>query len=342
MSELFNRLRKVEQEKKAESPIVDPASAASSDIPLNPATDGFPIEGEIVRQREESRKRFKVGAITGGVIFLVAILSIGIIRGKSEINSKPSDSEINPPKLQGKIPEPTNTLVQSKAEPSVPSESKEPQDMVKTEEKGTDIAKSPGKKAKSAEVKTVEVAAPDAGVVENSKLNTKENDKPKPLVQRKPLIQLGNKIQAVGEKPQIDEKPQVKEQVPSPKAEPDMDANNTNFFEQGVNFYKGDNTAAAVESIKKGLRQNPQSAVGYNNLGVAYFRRGDLNESLSQFNMAVQLNPLYAEAHYNLAVTLEQLGRNQTALYHYLKFIELAPPQLKQLQENVKAHVDIY
>ena len=56
--------------------------------------------------------------------------------------------------------------------------------------------------------------------------------------------------------------------------------------------------------------------------------------------MAVKLNPYYVEARYNLAVVLEKMGRSSQALTHYLKFIELASREHKQLVERVKEHIE--
>src|SRR5208283_5312616 len=50
------------------------------------------------------------------------------------------------------------------------------------------------------------------------------------------------------------------------------------------------------------LPKNPDSWMAHNNLGVAFFQRGKLDDALAQFQKALEINPNYAEAHTNLGI----------------------------------------
>jgi tetratricopeptide (TPR) repeat protein len=127
---------------------------------------------------------------------------------------------------------------------------------------------------------------------------------------------------------------------PEPAAEPVVLPGE--LFEQGLQLYKDNQYPEAAAIYAQGLQQDPQQAVGYNNLGVVYYKQGKLQKSLAQLKLAVELNPRYAEAHYNLAVVLERFKQDKQALTHYLKFLKFAAPQQQALQEKVQAHVRYY
>lgn len=71
-------------------------------------------------------------------------------------------------------------------------------------------------------------------------------------------------------------------------------------------------------------------------LGVAYKIKGMLNEAETEFQKALAINPHYGTAHYNLAQVYEQMGLKQEASEHYRKFIETAPPEMKELSDKVR------
>lgn len=64
----------------------------------------------------------------------------------------------------------------------------------------------------------------------------------------------------------------------------------------------------ALAELQQVLTQAPERADAYNSLGYLYSRRGQLQEARAAFEHAVALQPLYAPAHVNLALTLLHLG----------------------------------
>ena len=47
--------------------------------------------------------------------------------------------------------------------------------------------------------------------------------------------------------------------------------------------------------------------------GLAYYRAGELDASLSEYQEAIRLNPDFPEAHHNLALVFSSLGRFEEA-----------------------------
>jgi len=73
------------------------------------------------------------------------------------------------------------------------------------------------------------------------------------------------------------------------------------------------------------LAKNPNSWVGHNNLGLAFFRKGQTDEAAVQFQKALEINPNYAEARNNIGSSLFQKGHLEEAIAQYQKALEINP-----------------
>jgi tetratricopeptide (TPR) repeat protein len=65
------------------------------------------------------------------------------------------------------------------------------------------------------------------------------------------------------------------------------------------------------------ILKNRDSWMAYNNLGLFYYRQGDLGRALPLFQKSVQIKPDNAEAHYNLALVLRGIGMEADAASHF-------------------------
>jgi protein O-GlcNAc transferase len=61
------------------------------------------------------------------------------------------------------------------------------------------------------------------------------------------------------------------------------------------------------------------------NQGNAHLGNGQLDDAAECFRQAIALNPLYAEAHYNLGITLKELGQFNEAMGYYRRALEIKP-----------------
>ena len=68
-----------------------------------------------------------------------------------------------------------------------------------------------------------------------------------------------------------------------------------------------------------------------NNEGVGHYKEGHWKTSLKHFEEAVTAGPKLAEAHYNMALTLDKLGDHGGATTHFGEALKLAPdnPKIK-------------
>jgi Tfp pilus assembly protein PilF len=69
----------------------------------------------------------------------------------------------------------------------------------------------------------------------------------------------------------------------------------------------------------------PHAVTAAVDTGNALFETGQWEQARAQYEIALAADPTTAEAHYDLALVLDRLGRNNEALAHYRKAADLAP-----------------
>ena len=81
----------------------------------------------------------------------------------------------------------------------------------------------------------------------------------------------------------------------------------------------------AFADLEHGLREFPQSAGLHLAFANALALRGDYRAAAFQYRLVVQAEPHNAKALYNLAVTLQKLGKTPAALATYQQALRWAP-----------------
>jgi Flp pilus assembly protein TadD len=69
--------------------------------------------------------------------------------------------------------------------------------------------------------------------------------------------------------------------------------------------------------------------IAHDNYGNALLDQGHVDESIPEFQLALQAKPDHAEAHYNLANALVRKGRTDEAIFHYQQALQLKPDDPK-------------
>jgi tetratricopeptide (TPR) repeat protein len=96
---------------------------------------------------------------------------------------------------------------------------------------------------------------------------------------------------------------------------------------------QGGKAADAVQAFQFCSQVKPDLKECWFNLGIAHGRQRDHAKEASAYLEAIKLDPAYGRAHFNLAVTYEDLGRQLDALKHYDQAIK-AEPQALDAQLN--------
>jgi tetratricopeptide (TPR) repeat protein len=89
---------------------------------------------------------------------------------------------------------------------------------------------------------------------------------------------------------------------------------------------------------------SPASSAGrmINDEGVGHYQQGHWDVSEGYFHKAIKADPNLAEAHYNLGLTLDKIGKHEEATTEFKKAAELAPtnPAIKD-SAILKKHISM-
>jgi protein O-mannosyl-transferase len=107
----------------------------------------------------------------------------------------------------------------------------------------------------------------------------------------------------------------------------------------GGAFYKKGQTDEAIRQYQEALRLNPGFAQAHNNLGAALEKKGHTDEAIRQYQEALRLKADYAEAHNNLGIVFFQQSRTDEAIPQFKEAIGLKP-DLAEAHYNLGAALD--
>ena len=107
----------------------------------------------------------------------------------------------------------------------------------------------------------------------------------------------------------------------------------------GLIRLRQDKTDEALDALSRSAKGNPQNALTQNSLGVALSQKGMREPAETAFRRALQLQPDYPDAHYNLAVEyiLQQPPSYKLAQWHYQKATSNGHPQNAELEKRLDA-----
>jgi tetratricopeptide (TPR) repeat protein len=97
----------------------------------------------------------------------------------------------------------------------------------------------------------------------------------------------------------------------------------------GVNAYQIGNLEEAITHFRQALDINPNYAEVHNDLGAALKKQGKLKEACVHYQQAINYQPDAAIAHYNMGVALQQLGSLREAVTYYQQAINIDPDFIK-------------
>ena len=99
----------------------------------------------------------------------------------------------------------------------------------------------------------------------------------------------------------------------------------TDWFQKGYNAFLNDDYDKAIKYNQKAIEINPDFAIAYNNMGIAYARKENYNKAIEYFKKAIEINPDDAEAYYNMGLIYADKGNYDKAIEYYKKAIEINP-----------------
>ena len=81
--------------------------------------------------------------------------------------------------------------------------------------------------------------------------------------------------------------------------------------------------AEAERYYREAIEADPSYPLAQFNLGNLYDEQGRLPEAREHYRSALKLNPQYADAHFNLALLSERMYDNLKAVHHWKCYLKL-------------------
>jgi tetratricopeptide (TPR) repeat protein len=111
-------------------------------------------------------------------------------------------------------------------------------------------------------------------------------------------------------------------------------------FQLAELLYRQGEVAAARERYFSSIEVDPDFVEARVNLGCVLAETGQLALAVAAFTGALHRHSEYADAHYHMARTLDELDRADEASEHWNRFLELAPesPWAEEARHRLQAH----
>ena len=93
----------------------------------------------------------------------------------------------------------------------------------------------------------------------------------------------------------------------------------------GIAYFRKGDVNKAKQYYDKALEINPAYVYTHNEIGKLYMSIGREDDAVLQFKQAISGYPEYDEAHYNLGVVYLKQGNNLLACHQFNKVVELVP-----------------
>ena len=113
-------------------------------------------------------------------------------------------------------------------------------------------------------------------------------------------------------------KPKTEPKTPSPRSSLAED-----YMKRGLSASRSGNYQDAINLYTTLLALEPINFMAHNNIGVAYYKKGDAAKATESLRKAIEINPNYADAHFNLGVVMQEQGQSTSAQVEFQKACDL-------------------
>jgi tetratricopeptide (TPR) repeat protein len=93
----------------------------------------------------------------------------------------------------------------------------------------------------------------------------------------------------------------------------------------GTLHFNARNWKDAERYYRQALEADPDYALAHFDLANLYDERGDRDQALEHYQAALRVSPHYADAHYNLALLYQSANQPMKAVRHWTEYLKLDP-----------------
>jgi len=114
------------------------------------------------------------------------------------------------------------------------------------------------------------------------------------------------------------------------------------FVRAGNEFFKAGETESAIEEYENALGLNPNNATAHMQLGFLYYNaKGLYEEGFAHYVRAVQLDPDNPRTHYNIGMAFLHQNRFDRAIYHLTEALKRMPRTIDKQYDLGQLHLSL-
>jgi len=106
---------------------------------------------------------------------------------------------------------------------------------------------------------------------------------------------------------------------------PNLLETSIDYFNRGKAYADKSQYDRAISDFNEAIEIDPMYAEAYNNRAIAYIAKGQFDQAFSDFNKAIEINPQYAEAYLYRGGLYDHKGEYDRAISDFNKAIEINP-----------------
>jgi tetratricopeptide (TPR) repeat protein len=93
----------------------------------------------------------------------------------------------------------------------------------------------------------------------------------------------------------------------------------------GIALFQKGNVDEAIAHYQQAIRLKAGDAEAHINLGIALFNQGRTDDAISEYQIAIRLKPDDFRAHHNLGIALDKKGQTTDAISQFMETVRLKP-----------------
>ncbi len=107
------------------------------------------------------------------------------------------------------------------------------------------------------------------------------------------------------------------------------------FLQEGSRLLKENRVEEAKAEFEKAIKADAQCPEAFNNLGLAFYRSGDLQMAAENFRKALNIDPMFAPSLTNLGLIMYTKGNYEDSIYYYKLALKLSDYKDYELHYNL-------
>ncbi len=112
------------------------------------------------------------------------------------------------------------------------------------------------------------------------------------------------------------------------------------YYNLGLDLQNRGQLNEAISCYQKAVELNPNDFEAYNNLGLAMQCKGEINKAINFYKKALSLNPNLDKTYYNLGIALQEKGQFEEAITYYQKALRLTKEQILEIDTEIHRYIE--